>query len=241
MRKDARRGFTLIELLVVISIISLLAAILFPVFSRARENARRTSCLSNMKQMGTATMMYVQDYDGRYPVRYISWSGRNLSQLAHWPDLLYPYTKNWEVFICPSDSSPGEYPHYRPNGHSRPLRWSYGSNSVGWGANPDRPPMMPAVWPYACGTPGEVACPKGVHEAIILNVADTIMLTETKGGSALDSANYIDCVCVLYPGDSRYPCNMEARHLEGYNFMFADGHAKWLKKTKLSQWRTWEE
>ena len=63
-----RRGFTLIELLVVIAIISLLAAILFPVFSRARENARRSSCLSNLKQIGLGMMQYTQDYDERYPM-----------------------------------------------------------------------------------------------------------------------------------------------------------------------------
>ncbi|MHC5879657.1 type II secretion system protein, partial [Streptococcus pyogenes] len=62
-----RKAFTLIELLVVVAIISLLAAILFPVFARARENARKTSCMSNLKQMALATQMYVQDHDGRFP------------------------------------------------------------------------------------------------------------------------------------------------------------------------------
>src|SRR5690606_11463989 len=68
------RGFTLIELLVVIAIISILAAILFPVFARARESARRASCLSNLKQIGLASMMYVQDYDEKYPVAYMATS-----------------------------------------------------------------------------------------------------------------------------------------------------------------------
>src|SRR3954447_724453 len=65
--RRSRRGFTLIELLVVIAIIAILAAILFPVFAQAREKARQVGCLSNLKQMGTATMMYVQDYDETYP------------------------------------------------------------------------------------------------------------------------------------------------------------------------------
>ena len=69
------RGFTLIELLVVIAIIGILAAILFPVFSRARENARRTSCMSNLKQLGLAAMQYVQDYDGRYPFAIVGIPG----------------------------------------------------------------------------------------------------------------------------------------------------------------------
>jgi prepilin-type N-terminal cleavage/methylation domain-containing protein len=70
--KDSRRGFTLIELLVVIAIIAILAAILFPVFAAAREKARSISCLSNMRQMGTALMMYVQDYDKMYPQEHPS-------------------------------------------------------------------------------------------------------------------------------------------------------------------------
>jgi prepilin-type N-terminal cleavage/methylation domain-containing protein len=65
------RGFTLIELLVVIAIIGILAAILFPVFARARENARRTSCISNVKQLGLAAVQYVQDYDSKYPPRQV--------------------------------------------------------------------------------------------------------------------------------------------------------------------------
>src|SRR4026209_2705707 len=69
-RGTDRQVFTLIELLVVIAIIAILAAILFPVFAKAREKARQAACMSNFKQIGTATLMYVQDYDGYYPVRY---------------------------------------------------------------------------------------------------------------------------------------------------------------------------
>lgn len=70
MKNQKRKAFTLIELLVVIAIIAILAAILFPVFARARENARRSSCLSNLKQIGLGAMMYIQDYDERYPQAY---------------------------------------------------------------------------------------------------------------------------------------------------------------------------
>jgi len=108
---STRRGFTLIELLVVIAIIAILAAILFPVFARAREKARQTSCLSNVKQIGTALMMYVQDYDEMMP-QYLVLTGRSQQpdlpdigssyDYTVWHDRLYPYVMNWQVYICPS-------------------------------------------------------------------------------------------------------------------------------------------
>lgn len=91
-------GFTLIELLVVIAIIAILAAILFPVFARARENARRASCLSNLKQLGLSVFMYMQDYDGTYPAAY-AYSSDGIS---FWNQRIYPYVKNGQVFVCPS-------------------------------------------------------------------------------------------------------------------------------------------
>jgi len=118
-----RRGFTLIELLVVIAIIAILAAILFPVFARAREKARQTSCLSNVKQIALAIRMYVQDYDERFP------SARSVPgcpypdygasipamllverQLQGWPSLMIPYVKNQQIFWCPSDSNESTAP-----------------------------------------------------------------------------------------------------------------------------------
>ncbi len=101
MRKQA--GFTLIELLVVIAIIAILAAILFPVFARAREKARQTSCLSNVKQLVLSINMYTQDYDECLPMSRhrsnptYSWAG--------WNTLVEPYVKNTQVFICPSSDS----------------------------------------------------------------------------------------------------------------------------------------
>ncbi|NPV45908.1 MAG: DUF1559 domain-containing protein [Armatimonadetes bacterium] len=96
---QSRRGFTLIELLVVIAIIAILAAILFPVFARAREQARRTSCLSNLKQLALAAMMYGQDYDELLPVG--ATQGNSLWNVVQG---LYPYVKNSQVFYCPSIS-----------------------------------------------------------------------------------------------------------------------------------------
>ena len=111
----ADRGFTLIELLVVIAIIGTLAAILFPVLARAREKARQTSCLSNLKQLGTALSLYTEDYDGVYPRgQYWPWDGSYT-----WTNVLEPYVKNTAVFRCPSQ---GNDP------------FGYGYNIVYWGA-----------------------------------------------------------------------------------------------------------
>ena len=95
------RGFTLIELLVVIAIIAILAAILFPAFARARENARRASCMSNLKQMGLGVMQYVQDYDEKYPPCAANNTRTDGKFLYHRLD---PYIKSAQVFVCPSDA-----------------------------------------------------------------------------------------------------------------------------------------
>ena len=103
-------GFTLIELLVVIAIIAILAAILFPVFAQARESARRTSCLSNLKQLGIAFQMYQQDYDGHFhkgaginsPAVNGFGPNTNIRGWYHWPWYYAPYVKSVDVFDCPS-------------------------------------------------------------------------------------------------------------------------------------------
>ena len=100
-----RRGFTLIELLVVIAIIAILAAILFPVFAKAREKARQASCLSNLKQIGLAWMQYAQDYDEKVAVCRVSTTSTTGSSFYQdFPYLLMPYIKNNQVFDCPSSS-----------------------------------------------------------------------------------------------------------------------------------------
>ena len=102
MQRKQQRGFTLIELLVVIAIIAILAAILFPVFAQAREKARQASCLSNLKQLGTAQMMYAQDYDETYPKAYHQTPQGDVG----WYLLIQPYAKNTKIFRCPSDRNP---------------------------------------------------------------------------------------------------------------------------------------
>ncbi len=118
-----RSGFTLIELLVVIAIIAILAAILFPVFAQAREKARQTTCLSNLKQIGTAAQMYAQDYDERLP-------GTELGQgdgEYFWIEMLAPYTKNRDLFNCPS--APVKTMYSR-SGISAEFSYNYAMNDV---------------------------------------------------------------------------------------------------------------
>jgi prepilin-type N-terminal cleavage/methylation domain-containing protein len=96
------RAFTLIELLVVIAIIAILAAILFPVFAQARAKARQAACLSNMKQLGTAVMMYVQDYDETYPPSQVNIPApAPANAVMSWPTMIFPYVKNEGIFVCP--------------------------------------------------------------------------------------------------------------------------------------------
>jgi prepilin-type N-terminal cleavage/methylation domain-containing protein/prepilin-type processing-associated H-X9-DG protein len=101
-RRHSRRGFTLIELLVVIAIIAILASILFPVFARARENARRSSCQSNLKQIGLGLLQYVQDYDEKLVLSRSGASGG-----IAWFAGIQPYVKSTQLFQCPSDSNTG--------------------------------------------------------------------------------------------------------------------------------------
>src|SRR5436853_6621267 len=99
-RKMRRRGFTLIELLVVIAIIGILAAILFPVFAQARAKARAISCISNLKQLGTAAMMYGQDYDESTIPSWLAYKPDN-DWKGLWAFTIEPYTKNRNIQVCP--------------------------------------------------------------------------------------------------------------------------------------------
>ncbi|MDX1933659.1 MAG: prepilin-type N-terminal cleavage/methylation domain-containing protein [Capsulimonadales bacterium] len=138
--RGARRGFTLIELLVVIAIIAILAAILFPVFAQAREKARQTSCLSNMKQLGLAVRMYVQDYDETFsPIRVALATATNFpnvpaDSVLTWRNVVQPYVKNTGIFSCPSN------PNSRPLGPGPNTGWSDGAsrNAEGYQFMPDR-------------------------------------------------------------------------------------------------------
>jgi prepilin-type N-terminal cleavage/methylation domain-containing protein/prepilin-type processing-associated H-X9-DG protein len=147
LKNNARRAFTLIELLVVIAIIAILAAILFPVFAQAREKARQTACLSNMKQLGLAFRMYATDYDETFPVNRTCVGGsapgyQTCSEglrTTGWADMIMPYIKNTGILKCPNDATPVLRPEMdgyvlsgNPNARTNVNRTSYAkSNNLG--------------------------------------------------------------------------------------------------------------
>ncbi len=240
-----KRGFTLIELLVVIAIIAILAAILFPVFSRAREQARKTQCLSNMKQIGTALMMYAQDWDETLPTwAWPCWAYAPEGGLAWWEQLA-PYTKNWKVFECPSSNSPERawIPVCYPQKWGRPQN----SNPIDYGYNERI--MNPMNW-----------CDKGVAStAKLANItapAETAVIGDGRHavmGAVWDGypgtatgiymfwafANggnwdwsIINC-CPPRIIDLNKCIERYSRHTGGSTIVFADGHAKWFKADQI--------
>lgn len=196
-----RKGFTLIELLVVIAIIAILAAILFPVFSRAREKARQTVCTSNEKQIGLAIMQYVQDYDEIYPVanwgRTYDASGAFLGNPYGVFDVLEPYIKATGVMKCPSRQ--GKI-GYQQNGQNAQSIWG-----VDFGG--------------AWGVAGLINAPAAVAD--VRSPANVVMVFETAGNSDSGDNNY-----GWYGG-----WNTEAafHHNGGWQHIFADGHVKWYR------------
>ena len=194
-----RRGFTLIELLVVIAIIAILAAILFPVFARAREKARQASCLSNVKQLGLGFMMYSSDYDETMMSSYLG--NARPDAPTEWPDLLYPYVKNAQVFSCPSE-------HWDINlAVMRPVPLSYGINYTAVG--------------YGIG---------GYKLAEFSRPAETILLADSGvhwlsdlSGPCIGHTKYINWARKV---DEYTRHHVYLRHNGTANVSFCDGHAK---------------
>src|SRR5213593_451726 len=165
------RGFTLIELLVVIAIIAILAAILFPVFAQAREKARQTQCLSNIKQLALSIKMYSQDYDETKPPCFIwDYPGGKANQYT-WRGLVAPYVKNRDIFICPStrkvastqwDSSPNDGLHDTKASYALNFLAGYTGFSPNWVKAP----------------PNDVA-PQARPEAVLDRPSSIIMLCDS--------------------------------------------------------------
>ncbi len=136
-RTAQRAGFTLIELLIVIAIIALLAAILFPVFARARERERKSSCASNLKQIGTGLIQYAQDFDGFMPPSELDLNGSTSGGLRSWPSLMFPYIQNEQVFVCPSGERKASLADASKISQSTPPKTYCGvTNTPSGGGNP---------------------------------------------------------------------------------------------------------
>jgi prepilin-type N-terminal cleavage/methylation domain-containing protein/prepilin-type processing-associated H-X9-DG protein len=234
---NRRHAFTLIELLVVIAIIAILAAILFPVFAQAREKARSASCQSHLKQLGTAIMMYAQDYDGHwvpaynYPAGYSGTSGNPAQGLYWWYDMIQPYAKSYDVWICPTWQGKFDYGRKPlPAELPKPLRFSYAFNQISFN------PLAPALtgkWVYA---------PKdGGH---VINFDNTPSDSELENPSNLFAAvdGYEIEIWSLTQTDmpswtSKKPDGTTRKQHGGVmNVVFADGHVKAVRQSCLSNW-----
>jgi prepilin-type N-terminal cleavage/methylation domain-containing protein/prepilin-type processing-associated H-X9-DG protein len=230
-------GFTLIELLVVIAIIAILVSILFPVFGRARENARRTSCMNNMKQLGMGMLQYAQDYDERFsgamrfaiPVPGFEFPG------IGWAGSIYPYVKSTQVYKCPNDINNGSginvpvsyaFNHYAAAtvlaAHQYPSLGIMFSEISGSSVNVtdsleagspfysviDNGQIL--IWGTSSGLPQ--CCKQG---AIIYHTRGAGVLDNLKGRMKDDDE----------PG----PQPTQPRHFSGANYAYIDGHVKWLR------------
>jgi prepilin-type N-terminal cleavage/methylation domain-containing protein/prepilin-type processing-associated H-X9-DG protein len=221
-----KRGFTLIELLVVIAIIAILAAILFPVFARAREKARQSNCLSNVKQIMLGMKQYVSDYDQSYPPGIIrtvgSWTtpdGTATTGNLPWFLAIEPYMKNVQILNCPSVST--QY-----DGGTSFNDISYGMNE--WlSMTGGRYGMYEYAYYNRYGP---------IQEKDINFPSETMCIGE-KG----DTGSYIiDCLLwdyrnygVATDNDNGRTNLALDRHNEGLNVGFVDGHAKWLKGSNI--------
>ena len=209
------QAFTLIELLVVIAIIAILAAILFPVFARARENARRASCMSNLKQIGLGVMMYVQDYDEKYPLQeYIDIPP---STYTFWTTIIQPYTKSTQVEICPSGTATSMH---------TVLYGNYGAslNVIGTGsvamANITSPASTFMIFDAGQWSISPAALAAPSYGYYIPGTGDLLHLTSA---ACPDVHGYTGGYY-----DPEIPDCMSGRHLGGVNMAYADGHVKWL-------------
>lgn len=234
------RGFTLIELLVVIAIIAVLAAILFPVFARARENARRASCLSNAQQMGLAMMQYVQDYDETYPEYFyllpngtpssylpdgLIWAGAAGTARIYWPQLLFPYHRDFQMFWCPSSSIATA----STTGPVAPINGQYGANDN----------VLKASAPL------KMAAVNSAASTYLFMDAGTIAIDQTYATTSAGDVFYIpgmgdaggNCSSIpsTYNGGKNLQDCQSGRHFGGVSVAFADGHVKWQKSSVVMQ------
>lgn len=220
IRTDSRRAFTLIELLVVIAIIAVLAAILFPVFARARENARRASCGSNLKQIGMGLIQYSQDYDEMLPR---GWRGGNNASNAatssKWMDTAQPYVKSEQVFNCSSVSL---------GGGQRPYKFRDGYNFGSYTINS-------AYWDGADGTAPGCSPPDGdaLPLSILATPATTVWVADGNGWFEAAWENKSQNPAIDTSESHPMLDAIVQRHLDTTGVLFCDGHVKAMKLDAL--------
>jgi prepilin-type N-terminal cleavage/methylation domain-containing protein/prepilin-type processing-associated H-X9-DG protein len=231
-----QKAFTLIELLVVIAVIAILAAILLPVFAQAREKARQTACLSNVKQMALATAMYVQDYEAFPPVSFFT-LGLNI----RWYDLIQPYVRNQQLHTCPT------VPHLKFGRNP-----AYGYNYQYLGNSRVNCSNVP-VPDSAIQTPAHtilIADSRGTGTRLCDNDEPTD--PDYTSVDCLGNHGYTIDPPVLPPcktggGPNRFSAGgtpglrspIHPRHFGGANVVFVDGHARWTRTDEFEQDNRW--
>jgi len=215
--KKLTRAFTLIELLVVIAIIAILAAILFPVFAQAREAARKTSCASNLNQIGKGAMMYAQDFDEKMVPSYLEYkvSGREPYYWAGWSDLIQPYVKNYQVLRCPSGNFQAKAPTSDDAWWAAyAINWRVSGENGGQASGLDVLNMAGLSFPAQTFWffDASAACNDNCRQADNGGWPEAWTYPASANAAAWDGTN-----------------GYAARHQGGANYAFCDGHVKFLK------------
>ncbi len=219
-----RKAFTLIELLVVIAIIALLAAILFPVFARARENARKSSCGNNMKQIGLGIAQYTQDYDEMMPIRRAS---DGAQPGGGWPVVMQPYIKNVQLFKCPSDTST---PAAGRSTNSYAMHHDHINGGVSIAD-------FTATAQTIVVTEIRGASLDFTNTAIAVYDNDSLILGTSGWGALTRMGNAFNSAGSETDPNNRYSA-LRTAHLDGANYLAADGHVKFTRPSQICAGRT---